>query len=133
MQSYLAAQNIPSLKAIASIAGNSDLEKVLPWRPVMEKVYKRSIPGYAENKKSELAKRSVVNWLDKLPQGVPILLLHGDKDKRVNVQQSIDLAAKLKTVGHPHKLIVYPNDKHGLIKYRKALIEELIVWFKKHL
>jgi dipeptidyl aminopeptidase/acylaminoacyl peptidase len=61
------------------------------------------------------------------------LLLHGDKDWRVNVEQSIQLAAALKKESHPHKLVVYPGGNHGLTKHRQEVNQELITWFKKYL
>ncbi len=133
MQSYIAAQSMPKVKAIVSIAGNTDAEKALKWRPFMEGVYKKRIPDFAKNRSAELAKRSVVNWLDKLPATAPILLIHGAKDKRVNVQQSIDFAEQLKSANRPHKLIVYPEDNHGLFSNISALPSTIADWLLTHI
>ena len=62
-----------------------------------------------------------------------ILLLHGDKDKRVNVEQSKSLASQLAVRKHPHKLIIYPNDNHGLVRHRKEMTQEIILWLKNNL
>jgi len=133
MQSYLAAKNIPSLKAIVAIAGNVDAKKALLWRPAMEKVYKKRIPSFAENKKQSLEKRSVIYWIEKLPSNIPILLLHGDKDKRVNVDQSIQFAEALTVRNHPHKLIIYPDGNHRLSKYRLTLKTAIVTWFRQYI
>ncbi|MGQ8366349.1 alpha/beta hydrolase family protein [Glaciecola sp. 1036] len=85
MQSYLVAKQMHNLKAIVSIAGNSDARKSLEWRSEMEKVYMARVPNYEANKVQELSKRSVVDWVDELG-GTPILLIHGSGDKRVNVE-----------------------------------------------
>jgi dipeptidyl aminopeptidase/acylaminoacyl peptidase len=133
MQSYIASQSIPSLKTIVAIAGNSDVEKALTWRPSMEKVYKARVPNFDENRSSVLKSRSVSMWLDKIPTKMSILLIHGDKDKRVNVEQSKFLASQLEGRGHPHKLVIYTNDSHGLVKHRKEMTLEIISWLKTNL
>lgn len=133
MQSYIASKSIPSLKTLIAIAGNSDAEKALIWRPKMEKVYKARIPNFDKNRASELASRSVSKWLDKIPTTMPILLLHGDKDKRVNVEQSKSLAVQLELRKHPHKLVIYPNDNHGLVRHRKEMTQEITSWLKNNL
>lgn len=130
MQSYIAAKSMPFLKTIIAGAGNSDEEKALAWRPQMENVYRKRVPNFKENRASELEARSVVKWLDKLPKNMPILLLHGDKDKKVNVEQSIDLAAELDAEKHPHKLVIYKGGNHGLSHHRKAVTNEITSWLK---
>ncbi|WP_413662307.1 alpha/beta hydrolase family protein [Microbulbifer sp. CNSA002] len=133
MQTHLAVKKLKNIKAIATIAGNSDLLKGLTYRPEMEKVYKHRIPDYEKNKVAELEKRSVLNWTADLSPNVPILLLHGTNDKRVSVNHSIDLAASLKKNNIPHKLVLYPDDNHGLMKNRKQANKELVSWFREYL
>lgn len=133
MQSYLAAQHMPELKAIVAVAGVSDLHSRLQYRPNMERVYKARIPGYEDNKVATLAERSVIKWLDKLPAKAPILLIHGTADKRVNVENSLELAQALEKVGHQHKLVIYDGDNHGLFKNQQNVIEEVDSWLSQHL
>ena len=133
MQSYIVSKSIPSLKTLIAIAGNSDTEKALVWRPKMEKVYKARVPNFEKNRTAELESRSVSKWLDKIPSTMSILLLHGDKDKRVNVEQSIYLAAQLEERKHPHKLVIYSNDNHGLVRHRKEMTKEITSWLKTNL
>lgn len=101
MQSYLVAKQLPDIKGIVSIAGPADMRTVLAERPAMERVYSARIPDYQQNKVAELSKRSVVDWLDQLPNR-PILLIHGTADKQVNVEQSRLLSARLTKRQHPH-------------------------------
>lgn len=133
MQTHLAVKGATNIKAIATIAGSTDLTKGLTYRPAMEKVYKNRIPNYQENKQSELAKRSVLKWVDQLPLDIPILLLHGTDDKRVSVKHSEDFALALSKNNIPHKLVLYPNDDHGLRKNKEAANLELVRWFQKYL
>lgn len=133
MQTYIAAKSLPNIKAIAVGAGNSDEEMALKIRPKMEKVLLNRVPNFKGNRTIELEKRSAIKWVDKLPKQAPILLLHGDKDWRVNVEQSIQLAAALKKENHPHKLVVYSGGNHGLTKHRKEVNQEVANWFKQYL
>ncbi len=133
MQTFLAAKQLKNIKAIATIAGNSDLLKDLHFRPEMEKVYSRRIPNYDSNKVVELERRSVLRWTNELSLNTPILLLHGRNDKRVSVQRSIELADALAQKNIPHKLVVYANDNHGLMKNKAKVDNELVTWFRKYL
>ena len=133
MQTHLATKQSSNIKAIATIAGNSDLLKGLTYRPEMEKVYKRLIPDYDKNKVSELEKRSVLKWVDKLSSKIPILLLHGTNDKRVSVKHSIDLADALQKNNIEHKLVLYPEDNHGLTHNKDKANQEIVSWFLEHL
>ncbi|SFC42871.1 alpha/beta hydrolase family protein [Pseudoalteromonas denitrificans] len=133
MQTFIAAKSLPNIKAIAIVAGNNDEEMALKRRPKMERVLNYRVPNFKNNRAEALYKRSAIKWLDKLPQGAPILLLHGDNDKRVHVEQAIQMAAALKNRSHEHKLVVYPEGNHGLWKYRKEVNQELTSWFKKYL
>jgi dipeptidyl aminopeptidase/acylaminoacyl peptidase len=133
MQTHLAVKQASNIKAIATIAGNTDLSKGLTYRPAMEKVYKKRIPGYLENKQTELNKRSVLQWADQLSPNIPILLLHGTDDKRVSVKHSEDFAVALSKHKIPHKTVLYPDDNHGLIKNKEKANKELVNWFQEYL
>jgi dipeptidyl aminopeptidase/acylaminoacyl peptidase len=133
MQTHLVLKRTSKIKAIATIAGATDLLKELDFRPAMEKVYAKRIPDYDKNKVAELERRSVVKWVSELSPHIPILLLHGEDDKRVSVNNSIELASDLTKNSIPHKLVVYPNDNHGLMKNKKNVNKELVSWFREYL
>ena len=134
MMTYLACKNNPRIKAIAVWAGVTDHWPQSIQRPEMDKyVFSRLIPNYATNKEQVLRDRSVIYWLDQLDSKLPILLLHGDADDRVTVDNSINLAAKLKERGQVHKLIIYPKANHALIPFRDEATEEIAQWFKEKL
>jgi dipeptidyl aminopeptidase/acylaminoacyl peptidase len=133
MQTYLALKQTDKVKAVAVIAGVADLTIQLEERPRMERVYKQRIPNYEQNKQAELEKRSVIKWLDEIPQDVPILLLHGMSDERVSVEQSITLAEVLEKADMPHKLVLYPGDNHGLVQNKFEATKEIVIWFNAYL
>ena len=133
MQTFLALKNAKNIKAVATIAGATDLLNELEFRPAMEKVYSRRIPNYDKNKVTELDKRSVLKWVNELSPNVPILLLHGEDDQRVSVNSSIALAAALSQNNISHKLVVYPDDNHFLMQNKDKANKELVNWFREYL
>lgn len=134
MQTFLAMQKMPEVKAVASISGASDLLRELEFRQAMEEVYKIRIPNYNANKVTELGKRSVVKWADTLNKDVPILIQHGDRDERISVENARWLADALAKSKHPHKLSIYKDEGHGWSPKTKPIaMKELADWFHQHL
>jgi len=51
----------------------------------------------------------------------PVLLLQGDDDRNVPFQQTVGLVQALRAQGVPFELIVYPDDVHDSLVYRRWL------------
>ncbi|KXS36224.1 MAG: peptidase S15 [Idiomarina sp. T82-3] len=130
MSSFLSLLKVKNIKTLTVIGSPSDLFKAIQERPEMEAVFKARVPDYSANKEVELKKRSVVYWAEDLPRDVPVLILHGEKDKRVSVEQAKVLAGKLSGIGHPHKLVTY-NDFHGLPFSQGLMLREIEAWIKR--
>jgi dipeptidyl aminopeptidase/acylaminoacyl peptidase len=47
----------------------------------------------------------------------PVLFVHGDDDRNVNFQQSVDLVEKLREKNVPVELIILPDEVHGFLRY----------------
>lgn len=131
MMSYLVARRCSDITAMASAGGATDLIAGLAWRPEMERVYRARIPGYEKDKKAALQARSALLWAEQLPADMPVLLLHGEADDRVNVEDSRAMAARLQQLGRPVKLIVYPGDNHAIQKNHRAARTEMLKWFQQ--
>ena len=130
MMSFLAARQAPRIRAIAVIAGVSDLNADLARNPRMERVYQHRIPGYATDKHGTLAARSVIHWAEHLPRTMPVLIVHGALDNRVHVSQSVSLHKRLKQLAHPSKLVIYPQGDHHLSQHRNEATAEILGWFR---
>jgi acetyl esterase/lipase len=80
----------------------------------------------------DLAKKaSPLYFVDK--NSAPMLLMHGDKDSLVPVQQSRDLYAALEKAGVESKLQIYPNTDHGGPVFTDEAARKLMVEFvEKH-
>ncbi|RYV03355.1 peptidase [Shewanella sp. OPT22] len=133
MQTFLTLKEIDSVKAVVTSSGIYDLPLTLKTQPKFSQMFKHRIPNFDSNKAVELEKRSVTKWVDKIPKKVPILIIHGEKDQRVSVENAKNLVTEFSKNKIPHKLIVYSNDDHYLSKNSANAIEATVDWFRKHL
>jgi acetyl esterase/lipase len=66
------------------------------------------------------------------PETPPTLIIHGDKDDLVPLQQSETFIAKLKETGVEAKLVVKKGGGHGWLDIFKDF-DQLVQWFDEHL
>ncbi|MEE1898853.1 prolyl oligopeptidase family serine peptidase [Flavobacterium rakeshii] len=121
-------------KIKAAVVGGalSDMRAGLE-RPEMEKVYSELIPNYANNKEAELTKRSAIEWVDKLPTNVPLLMLHGNADWRVKCEQSLKLAIEFGKYRIPYRLVVFEGSDHGINENKNEVNKMVLNWFDRFL
>jgi dipeptidyl-peptidase 4 len=62
---------------------------------------------------------SAISHIDKWKS--PVLLIHGDDDRNVAFSQTTGLVQLLRSHGIPHELIVFPDDVHDSLLYRRWL------------
>jgi len=48
----------------------------------------------------------------------PVLLIHGDDDRNVRVDETVDLAQRLRAAGVPFEEMIIPDDVHDFLLYR---------------
>jgi dipeptidyl-peptidase-4 len=65
----------------------------------------------------------------------PLLLMHGDADDNVHVQNSIALVRKLIDAGKDFDFMVYPQKEHGIsgTADRSHLYRKMTAFFDRHL
>jgi acetyl esterase/lipase len=84
-----------------------------------------------EEKRREIGRHiSPINHIH--PKAAPTLIIHGDADKLVPIQQAEVFVARLKEVGVPAELVVKPGAAHGWPGLEKDF-ETLANWFDKYL
>ncbi len=71
--------------------------------------------GVTKNEKDLALKSSPVSDLSKWK--APVLFVHGDDDRNVNFQQTIDLVGKLRDKNVPVELLVLPDEIHFFLRY----------------
>ncbi|WP_368649942.1 alpha/beta hydrolase family protein [Brucella intermedia] len=133
MMTYLALARTTRIKAAVILAGPADLAGSLDERPEMARVYETAIDARGAQLVNALRKRSAVNWVDKLPKDVPLLLVHGTADWRVSPTESIRMASLLLEYRVPFRLMLLEGDDHGLTGHPIELRVQTRQWFGRYL
>jgi len=65
----------------------------------------------------------------------PVLLIHGDDDRNVDFRQTVGLVQLLRVHEVPYELIVFPDDVHDSLLYRRWItsFEATAEFFRRHL
>jgi dipeptidyl aminopeptidase/acylaminoacyl peptidase len=65
----------------------------------------------------------------------PVLLVHGDDDRNVAFSQTVGLVQLLRARNVPHELIVFPDDVHDSLLYRRWIhtFQRMDAFLKRHL
>ncbi len=127
MMTYLALTKTDWIKAAITFSTPTDLVQHKDFRPEMEDHYIKMFGDSLEERK----KRSALYWADKLPKSVPILLLHGTADWRVNPLDSIHMAEELYKNKIPYRLVMFDGADHNLSEYKSEANEMMIQWFDR--
>lgn len=130
MMAYLAMKHGLMLQAAAVGAGLSDLTTIAAQHADMHELYARRVPHYAAQKETALAARSAIRWPEKIT--APLLMLHGDADPRIHVEDARALYEALADRGHAVRYIEYPKGDHYLMPERQAVQDAVVQWFAAH-
>jgi acetyl esterase/lipase len=104
----------------------TDSPQMSPFRPA----FGPALNGTVDEQKAFLKKISpYFGVTEKMP---PTLLIHGDKDGLVPIQQSEHLLALLKEKNIPCRLDVKPGKNHGWVGIESELVV-MAEWFEKYL
>ena len=89
--------------------------------------------GSYRDDKGLLRDNSPLNNVDAIK--IPILLLHGDNDRRVDIKQSKRMASKLKKAKKPHKFVTLKKAGHHLEigEHSIRFLKELEAFLAEHL
>jgi dipeptidyl aminopeptidase/acylaminoacyl peptidase len=118
------------IKAAVTVGGMADVTRTLWEKPGFMLVLPALI-GKGPNEAPEAYRdRSAVFWPDLI--NAPLLILHGEGDESVPVEQSQQLADLLSAAGKTVKLVTYPGDDHGLSAHH-AGYPEALAWFQHYL
>lgn len=133
LMTYMMLRRTDKVKAAIIGGGPSDLFKLIDERPEMEtEVFEQLIPNYLNDKSKELIKRSPIFWADEMPK-IPILIIHGQNDKRVPLHHAVDLYNKIKIHNSLADLKIYTGEDHGISGAKADLRNTVIEYFTKHL
>jgi dipeptidyl aminopeptidase/acylaminoacyl peptidase len=123
-------------KCAAVHAGISDLPRLckqdLELCKLMDKKYSNVS---TDEKRSALEKLSVVNFADRLPKSTPILVMHGNYDRTVPIEQSELVVKALEKNDIPHEYHEIEGGTHVALKdgSYKRIDKYRRKWYQDHL
>lgn len=88
-------------------------------------------PDFEENREEIIARRSAIQWSDKL--NIPLLLLHGSDDERISPTHTINLAKALAEAQKDYGVIIYTGGKHIMNEQRIKRDEDVIRFFIRYM
>lgn len=133
---YLALKNKIPVKAAAVIAGPSDLEAWVKYRPEFVNGddtydgFAKVWPDFEHKKEEYFRARSAVGWTDQI--NTPVLIMHSRTDDKVPVSQAFAIAEKLQENKKEYELVIYGRDGHSLPLNRTDRNQRIIHWFQAH-
>ncbi|MFK8017464.1 MAG: alpha/beta hydrolase family protein [Gammaproteobacteria bacterium] len=128
----LAATN--QLKAAVVVGAPADHLRDPRRAEFDEHVYPDVVDGYTEDPNGALRQISAVYWPEKIHAQTPLLLLHGQRDVRVGVEQSLRMASALRGVDHPNMALqIFDQGSHTLIEQRDRMRAAIDYWFDTYL
>ncbi len=128
MMGFMLARKIKRLNGLIVIGTASDLADQLIRRNDLLRVYQQHIPEFNPQPWAKLSERSVVDWIPQIPKTLPILMLHGEEDKIVDVRQANLLQTLFTGAKVNSTLILYPNVKHDLGEQRQNALQDIKTW-----
>ncbi len=136
MVTYRALAQYHDFKCAMVHAGITDLRHMIMTKPDFERIVERHLGKLSEAERNiRLDELSATRIAKDFPKNCPILIMHGDKDKTVPIEQSELLVKKLVEYDIPHKYIRIKDGTHVALKdgSYKEIDEYRRDWLAKYL
>jgi len=125
------------VSAIVSFYGNSDVLAEARERGGVVGNLGQLFPGHAQLDAAAVALLQSASAVYQVRPGLPpFLLLHGNADKSVPYQRSVDFHARLVAAGVPCDFITIPGGVHGMINWDQVAPdyrERVVAWLQRTL
>ena len=131
MMTYQAIRDRFPVRAAAVFGAFSDLPALTTAVPRFAAMGPMIWADYETNRKAIETRRSAVQWAETLR--VPLLIMHGGKDRDVPPAQALAIATKLQELGLPYELIIRAGASHTLSQWRAERDAHAIEWFRRHM
>ncbi len=139
--SLLVAERYPGVKAVVSEAGFSDAVSIYENAmakssdPLMKQFIDQMLPmvgGTPEEVPEEYAARTALGHAGQVQAAV--LLIHGEQDPLIPVDQAYRMYEELKAAGKTVELKIYPDEAHCVVKgeNRAEVWDLMFAWFEKY-
>lgn len=137
----LAAERYPGIKAVVAEAGFTDAAGIYENAmakssdPIMQQYIDQMLPmvgGTPQEVPEEYAARTALGHAGEVQAAV--LLIHGEQDPLIPVDQAYRMYEELKAAGKTVELKVYPDEAHCVVKgeNRAEVWELMFAWFERY-
>ena len=133
MMTYIALTRTERIRAAVIGAGSADMERWISLRPEMDsEVAAQIVPHWTTDRAQAIAARSAVRFVDRLPANVPILLVHGTADLRIDPRDSLDMAGALFAARKPVSLLLIEGADHAITERRDEYYQAARAWLDRY-
>ncbi len=120
MQMFLALTRFPELQTyfskVVSLSGLLDMNASIASRPDMAELYIDEFGLQPDvNQEEWIAKRNPLAHVSELNSNIPVLIIQGALDIRVELEQGYKMAEALQANGNPVTYLEYENGDHCLL------------------
>ncbi|MBQ4353385.1 MAG: prolyl oligopeptidase family serine peptidase [Clostridia bacterium] len=115
------------VRAVACVSGVYDLVHTAEYSPSLQAMMIDRIGGTAKELPEEYARRSAVNFADRI--NIPVLLIHSRYDWLVDYAEAVSMAEKLSEYGKTYELRTRENNIHCIQSAQE--LTEIMAWFEK--
>ena len=132
MMTYITLTKADRIRAAVIGAGSADLERWISLRPEMAEVAAQIVPNWTTDRAKAIEARSAIRFVERLPANVPILLVHGTADWRVDPRDSMDMARALFATRKPVSLLLIEGADHAITERRDEYYQAAKVWMDRY-
>ncbi|PJF30707.1 MAG: hypothetical protein CUN51_06905 [Candidatus Thermofonsia Clade 1 bacterium] len=132
LMTYIALRRLGgAIKVAATTSGLADLFMWARERPDLESgAYLELIGANTRTNPAAFRERSATYWAGEIV--TPLLLIHGDADTEVSVEQSRALFNRMRAAGRTVQLTIIAGGNHGLLNFDDG-IPTALAWFARYL
>lgn len=131
MNAYQVSKLTDNINSLAVVGGSTTLFNQYNFRPRMYHGVIKPLVGDSVIFKEEYIKRSAIYWSNKINE--PTLILHGDNDESVLVDEANQLVDSFKLNNKKNfEYKIFEAGNHGLSNFKKERNDLIFNWFKTH-
>lgn len=134
LMTYLALTQTDMFKAAIVTGGISNIRHATNTVLLFNRIKEISEKNIGQSDFNDIiAKRSVINFVEKISNKTPLLIIHGTHDERVSAKDPIELSLKLLELNKTFKLVMLEKGDHFLKKHRAEVDRLRFDWFSNFL
>jgi dienelactone hydrolase len=130
MMVFQAIREAFPMRAAAVWGGFTDMRPLMEAQPALVAYAAKNWPGFdADEPEADIRRRSAIFWPEEFH--VPILLMHGESDRSIPVEHTLNLARELQKHNRLYGLIIFADDNHVLSRSQLERDRASLQWFRR--